>query len=160
MAKTIIRLIVFLIPVIVCGTASARIGETKKECEKRYGKAVRELSDTAVMFLKNGFYVTVIFRDGKAGAVKYQRTAAAVVVLGEKLTDDEINTFLEVNASGKKWLDKIRLSEMEMDIWYTEDESLRAVYMKDHRLVVITKECIDTLNDGIKREIKEMLEGF
>jgi len=79
--------------------ASARIGETKAECEGRYGSPT-EVDELGTHYLKHGYRLILQFdSDGECALFSAQR-------LGQpKLTDKEIAMFLAGN--GDDWGDPI-----------------------------------------------------
>ena len=79
--------------------ASARIGETKAECEERYGSPT-EVDELGTHYLKHGYRLILQFdSDGACALFSAQR-------LGQpKLTDKEIAMFLAGN--GDDWGDPI-----------------------------------------------------
>ena len=79
-------------------TSFARIGETMEEAVKRYGEVVRRETIQGwefYLFEKNGFHILAHFQDGKIDRILYNRES------GEKLTHEEIDTFLKANNRGR-----------------------------------------------------------
>lgn len=65
--KLVLLSLLFLIPQI----SSARIGETLEQCERRYGKPVKVMSDGIRFYLKNGVGITIIIWKGKVHHIRY-----------------------------------------------------------------------------------------
>jgi hypothetical protein len=98
----------------------ARIGETMDQAIKRYGPVVHH--DTThgkklYMFKKNGFVIMAHFHDGKIDHIMYGKETR------EKLTLEEINTFLKANNGGRPMKEDLRY------LWVGKDVS--ATYSKD-----------------------------
>jgi signal transduction histidine kinase len=96
-----------LVAIVVIGAliaptlASARIGETMPECEKRYGKPAKlEASQFApkaveATYDKDGLSIHVLFIDGRAEKIIYAQPSA--------FTDEETTKLLANNAGGETW---------------------------------------------------------
>ena len=69
-----------------------------EEAVKRYGEVVRRETIQGwefYLFEKNGFHILAHFQDGKIDRILYNRES------GEKLTHEEIDTFLKANNRGR-----------------------------------------------------------
>ena len=69
-----------------------------EEAVKRYGEVVRRETiqgQEFYLFEKNGFHILAHFQDGKIDRILYNRES------GEKLTHEEIDTFLKANNGGR-----------------------------------------------------------
>ena len=69
-----------------------------EEAVKRYGEVVRRETiqgQEFYLFEKNGFHILAHFHDGKIDRILYNRES------GEKLTHEEIDTFLKANNGGR-----------------------------------------------------------
>ena len=79
--------------------ASARIGETRAECEERYGSPT-EVDELGTHYIKHGYRLILQFdSDGECALFSAQRVGQP------KLTDKEIAMFLTGN--GDEWGDPI-----------------------------------------------------
>lgn len=81
--------------------AHARLGETTKECEARYGAPVESISSMipgsdaeAVRYRRNQVEVTVHFKDSIAWHVAYSRP---------HLNDTDTKTLLNENSNDREW---------------------------------------------------------
>jgi hypothetical protein len=75
-------------------TSFACIGETMDEAIMRYGEAVQHEivgGKEYYLFNQNGFNILAHFNEGKIDVIGYGKES------GERLTSEEINTFLKVN---------------------------------------------------------------
>jgi hypothetical protein len=101
-------------------TSFARVGETMYEAIRRYGNVVRHATiegEELYSFNKNGFIVIAHFYDGKIDHIMYGKPS------GEKLTPEEIDTFLKANNSGRPMEEALR------HLWVGKNVS--ATYSKD-----------------------------
>ena len=142
--------------VFASASAHARLGETREEIEKRYGKPIREpkpilaASESAALYLKDRVEVTIEFKRGKAWLVSY-RTG--------KLNSDLEAEFRDANdgVSGVgEWKDT--LEHLGRTYWVTEDKQVYGVRFdlgnsKIFRFVTI--ECMEALEVERKQKVKE-----
>jgi hypothetical protein len=91
-------------------SASGRIGETKEQCDARYGmpKSVidhrADSFDSSADYEKGGVSVTVYFMDGKASLIYFGKTNRIGPQAHKELWHEyEIRALLERNGGGKKW---------------------------------------------------------
>jgi hypothetical protein len=98
----------------VISTSAARLGETEDECEERYGPPIQYApSDPNVLvpgtqerwFLKSALYVRVLFRQGRAVCLFFERQRGF-------FTRDMEQALLEANASDE-WVDQ----DINSDYW-------------------------------------------
>lgn len=80
-----------------------RIGETIAQCDFRYGKPIDGPSQITRNYSKNGIKIRVDFREGKAVALYYSAESSGFHNLLGKLSDDQIQELLKVNAMGGSW---------------------------------------------------------
>lgn len=94
--------VLFLLGLTV--SSFARIGETMNEAVERYGKVTHHgtlRGEDLYSFEKNGFVVQVHFQEGKIDYIMYGKES------GEKLTPEEIDTFLAANNNGRPMKEKV-----------------------------------------------------
>ncbi|MDB6140158.1 MAG: hypothetical protein JWO94_3230 [Verrucomicrobiaceae bacterium] len=106
-----IRLVTVLLA-ITSLSAQARVGETLKECETRYGPVVEHLKPTlessdkdAYTFSKNSVTVLAEFREGKVWRIAYNK-------VGMHLS--EVETLLAANATNGPWSTALKVSGQEI----------------------------------------------
>jgi signal transduction histidine kinase len=79
--------------------AGARIGETREQCDKRYGAPTKveagSADSTEAEYVKEGFSIHVLFIDGRAQKISYSH--------GTAFTDKQITKLLNNNARGETW---------------------------------------------------------
>lgn len=93
-----IRLIILTL--LIGYACHARIGETKAECEKRYGKVFKSTSDQEIYKFKT-FFISIRFLNGICQEILYSKHKGVTLEV-VKLSDDEINILLKAN-SDEKW---------------------------------------------------------
>lgn len=125
-------LAVFLLLLFSYPTSYARIDESKAECEKRYGKPQKKEPakpgyDEARIYVKNNMAIMVGFQGDQAVLIIYTKFKDREVL---PLSDVEVNTLLEANANGKKWIPDPR----KKDDWRRVDD--RRAYYGGKSLVV------------------------
>ena len=60
--------------VIGCAVAQARIGETEKQCEERYGKPIQtDKEDSIHIYRKGEFVVAAQFHEGKCDYIVFHK---------------------------------------------------------------------------------------
>lgn len=136
--------------------ADARLGETKEQCERRYG----EVSDITAnpklngyFYIKNNYTIVAYFIEGVCQRIDYTKEdySGRKVPLSEK----EIEVFLSSNAQNSKWI------AIDDNQWARKDEKAIAIYYKrDYYLSIPTSKWINTLTESEEAEIKEQLKGF
>jgi len=111
--------------VMVCSTASARIGETLEQCVARYGApdsgpkpAEGGLSASTYYFVKSGRDIQITFYDGKAVELLVHRRD------GKVFSDSEVETMLSENKS-LGWVENSSPSPHHR-IWTTSDAKRQA----------------------------------
>lgn len=103
------RLAVLLAVLLVCQSASARIGETLEQCIARYGKPVHvHPVEDLVQFEKNEIKITVVFLRATCQAIMFESA------ISDELTDAQLKILLTANLgdsyteldneeSGRRW---------------------------------------------------------
>ena len=90
-----------IVGLLVPTMADARLGETIRECDARYGKPTQVEAGSVFAnslersYFKEGFTIEVLFVDGHAETVSYLHPSA--------LTDEQITKLLNNNAQGEVW---------------------------------------------------------
>jgi len=112
-------------------TASARLGETAKQCQERYGTPIRTAieGNNNAHFIKNGIHVTIQLYEGKAVRIAYTKD--------EKFTDEQVQAILHVNAKG--WGEKFTL-DFQRYGWSTKHGAFATFNSIDNIIVVVSPE--------------------
>lgn len=136
--------------------AQARLGETEKEIEKRYGPPVRKLMaatkrDKTRLYSFKGMQIKVTFLDGKSQLENYSRPST------KKLIESEINLLMKVNAPDLEWLEL--KAENDDRSWVSQDAAFGVTY-EDGELRIFTKEVLLWFGEAQNNAVKEGLEGF
>lgn len=130
---------------LLISTAQARLGETKNECEARYGIATVN-KDASLQFHFKGIFVLVTLDPAtlKCDYIQFQKPQEAA------FTKDEMAILLESN--GSNWIE-------EGVTW--RDDSGRQAFHQYHRVLgIFTKEGFARHAERLNQETKEKLKGF
>ena len=159
---------------LLAAPALARLDETIVECHKRYGRpvAMRSVGTEVICRYRRGNYtVKVIFAKGRAVEVYYSRSS------GNLLTQDDLDLFLDVNASTSRWVkvdqlaewrkanaghenDEVRQVELMRDmatffLWSREDGEAEASYDRELGVLLIcSAERLEREREEEKEEVK------
>ncbi len=117
--------------------AYARLGDTRPQCDERYGEAYK-VEKNASHYRNADFFLTITFSNGTADSIAYQRVTEHSAGQNEEISEAEIENLLKVNGGGRTWTKKFPPS---VDIqWVSNDGELSASYYKARRyLTVYTK---------------------
>lgn len=140
--------------------AQARLGETIEECTARYGKPKPFGKDGGTMaFWKNGFIILASFYEAKCDSIIFFKQEKDALGLSGKISEVELNSLLEANGAGRKWVEIPHASVDKR--WVTEDGLRGAGYDSiQHSLVVFTTASADRSAARQAAEEKEKLKGF
>ncbi|MDB6072776.1 MAG: hypothetical protein JWO89_416 [Verrucomicrobiaceae bacterium] len=170
--QAMIRLVTMLL-VSSSLALQARIDETVKECEARYGPVVEHIKPTqkesdkeACTFSKNSVTVIAEYREGKAWRITYNKIG---------MEPSEVDTILAANSSGGSWSPPLKISGQE--IRTTADHKRMAIFTPGKHpeatftLVIATttyatahradyESRLATIPDLLKRRNTDKLKGF
>ncbi len=116
--------------------AQARLGESEKQCDARYGTAVSSDVDPllgeqkSLLFKKNGFLVRITFLSNRAGSIRYEKEDRT------QLTGDQIKLLLQFNASNANWRQTLTEKDGVLG-WDREDGKAEATASVDRKFLVI-----------------------
>ena len=132
----------------------ARLGETKAECEKRYGKPALTLDTGEDVFEKDGIQITVTYLKGKAASIGFTKLNRDL-----ELTDAERKTLLKANASNSEW-EPTPLDGNDTLRWERADKQAIAIYILTSKdLVINTADFAKHLREAREKETPK-LDGF
>ncbi len=152
--KIIITLIIVLLA--FASRTDARLGETKEQCEKRYGEhydftLYPKLNVS--FYMKNDYKVVAYFLDGVCQRIDYKNEGYDGSI--QPLSKKEIEVFLSSNAQNSKWI------EVDDHQWGRKDNSAIATYYKSqYCLVITTEKWINAQKEDEEAETEEELYGF
>lgn len=134
-----------LLLLLIISTKSiyAHIGETKEQCDIRYGKPHKTDQSGSVLYNKGQFWISIDFYQNKPASIAISKWQN-----GNKMIDipiSDIKTILTSNANGVQWVKTTNhpmTKGMNAEMWKTIDNSINAIYYIDRR----TLEIIDTDN--------------
>nr|MDQ6940169.1 hypothetical protein [Verrucomicrobiota bacterium] len=142
---------------LLCLTSAfARIGETEKEIEARYGKWIPPITASSgipmKMYRAHGMLVGVSFIDGRAEAEFYQKGDHGA------FSEHEIQLLLDANGNGTKW-EKANRVDLSHDNW-TRPGALASYSKFSPALMVLSARYNEVAKESREREEKEKLKGF
>lgn len=157
-----------------CIVAQARIGETEKQCDERYGKpvAIDERKSTRQYF-KADLNVITRFRDGKCDLIMFRKLDDAAQ---KDVSENERELLLTANGAGREWKKSTDSTDREFR-FETADSEFGAIYFKVTRiLMILNREAFSEFEkrafaeeqakgeeekaDAIKAEAARKLRGF
>ncbi|MEM1058859.1 MAG: hypothetical protein AAGK14_06395 [Verrucomicrobiota bacterium] len=137
-------------------TSQARLGETKAECEKRYGEAVETGgvfmgADTNSIYHKNGFLIVVGYIDGICTFVAFTKPGEYT---NQEMSEHEIKTLMEANSNGQRWTQTARGN------WSLPDGSVAVFTYGSNQLSFATQGFVSKMNERTKAKESKNLEDF
>ncbi|HSJ04568.1 MAG TPA: hypothetical protein VK956_19010 [Verrucomicrobium sp.] len=82
----------------------ARLGETKDECDKRYGAPTEVTSrEGTFSYTKNGIFVFAKFREEKCVSITYRNSQVTAKGEPKTFTSGEVDMLLAANEGGEVW---------------------------------------------------------
>jgi hypothetical protein len=108
--------------------ALARIGETREQCDARYGKPVEVKDPNGVKYQKSGLNVICRFIEGKCGYIYFSKIQKDAQNESLPLPVEEAKILMEVNSGGAPWSKAGEIAEDGFEAWESGD--LEAGYSK------------------------------
>jgi hypothetical protein len=144
---------------IGCTLAGARIGDTEKQCEERYGKARPfPMEKSLYGYCKSPFLLMLHFSGGRCDHVAYIKADDSTPEIREEISEDEQYTLRKANGGEKAWK-KSPTSNDRMIRFETTDGELGSVYVRDARiLIIVTREEHKRLEE-LAKAMEEKLKG-
>jgi hypothetical protein len=129
-----------------------RLGETLAQCVQRYGPSISSDKNT-IRFNKDGFGIAVTFIDGGARRIVYSKVEPGALLKISRLTGGDIETILNLNSGGEKWLKRNFVAEsssgsdlekrdafnsaLRTDVWVRSDGKAEAIYLTIDGLLAV-----------------------
>jgi hypothetical protein len=131
--------ILVVIFALVGSAVFARIGDTSRVCERRYGSPVRMNETGTLVTYKSGRLSIVIhFSGGVADMVSYHRLPPNADESAVPFAKAEIADLLEANGGGQTWAEAA--ATPDATVWRTEGGGLRAIFdVATNHLMVFTE---------------------
>jgi hypothetical protein len=143
----------------------ARLGETKAECEARYGKPISIIAENnGAIYQKAGLTIVITFWKDKAARVSFSKDNPdhpGYEIDGRApLTRVEQDTLLKANSGNSTWK-KDEESDAKLVSWTRADDKAIAMYSADGNDLTFTDSAYadHLLKEMDKKEAKK-LEGF
>jgi hypothetical protein len=137
-------------------SAQSRIGETLDECTERYGSPV-EVKKNAMLFLKNGIYVSVHFADRKVDEISYYKKDPKDSKKSVSPTDAETEILLQANAQNSIW--EFKVAHLHDTLWGNKEEGLSAFHTQQALTISISDPIAYNAHHG-KKTAARRLERF
>ena len=140
-------ILIFMMPAVAFG----RIGETKEQCDKRYGlgKPLNHKGMEALVYHKEGFVIFVRMFDNTCQAITYGKPDRS------KLKAREIRAFLDIN--GDNWIEK----DLGKYLRWKSKDLTAFVKADDYDSLVIQTNAYFELEQKMEaQKAREKLEGF
>ncbi len=103
---------------LLCAPAFARIGETREQCEARYGLAVKVEDDgVTTVHVRAGFKVECSYFEGKCDCILFSKMPASPGLEDLPLTEADQKTLMDANSGGKTWSKTREIPELRMQVW-------------------------------------------
>ncbi|GEP46178.1 hypothetical protein [Brevifollis gellanilyticus] len=129
-------LLLLSVLISLASPALARIGETREQCEARYGKPVRvDEKDQRTHHEKAGFQVECHFHEDKCDHLKISHADKDASGEPLPLSDSELTTLLEASSNGKAWEIVVK-DDAAGSVFWTSGEVLQAFYSTRPRCVL------------------------
>ena len=139
---------------LLCAPAFGRLGETKDECEKRYGKPVF-IDGTVARYHKNGFKIVIMFVDDKACSLGFGHIDPV-----EKISKIERDGIVKANAGNRRVL-VIDEGNIAKALHNSEYADFILVTQADDKSLIITDQISSKkIRDQGEAEEKQSVEGF
>jgi hypothetical protein len=144
-----------------CIVAQARIGETEKQCEERYGKPVRVMKDkSSLAYAKAPMLLLLHFTDGRCDEISYVRADESTPEIRTELSETERDFLQRANGGSRKWKKSSASSDTTI-CFETSDGELGSLYsIASRTLLITTHEAYKRFYDQAKAQEKNDLKGF
>ncbi len=102
---TMKALLLLSVLISLSSPALARIGETREQCDARYGKPVRvKEEEQMVHYEKAGYHIVCEFFEGKCEDISFNHVAKDEAGKLLPLSKEELKMLMESNSGGKAWV--------------------------------------------------------
>jgi hypothetical protein len=133
------KLISLIIIILTALPTFARLGETKAECETRYGKPVRTTKEGNTLYQKGGLDIVISFFQDKAVVLFFAKSKEDTPEIDiplegkkyrrESLTVAERETLLKANSGSSAWGEGTIL-DADTTCWYRADKKASAEFFR------------------------------
>jgi len=130
-----VMILAFLLP-LVCPVAQARIGESRRVCDRRYGEPVRVPEGAAMaVYRSRGVSIVVHFDAGLADMLSFHKLPSSDGTPASPFTEREISDLLAANGGERVWVAAAGTPERKE--WRTEDGELGALLLRSTGYLVV-----------------------
>ncbi|RYD67686.1 MAG: hypothetical protein EOP83_02325 [Verrucomicrobiaceae bacterium] len=140
--------------------ASARLGETRDECDKRYGIPVKTLEGGGIVYAKAGLHIVATFWNSKVSHIMVCKVERDALNTPKELSQNEIEILLKANDGGSEWKKSEALAFMRSQ-WERADGKAVALYKQtDNYLTIIDTAYASHLDEEKEKKEAKVLDGF
>jgi len=136
----------------------ARLGETKAECEARYGKADHTLKSGIVVYKKAGMDIMITFSKDKAVKIIFSKPDPEHPDKSLAISKAECDALLKANNGGGEWKEA-PTSLPKIDTWSLGDDKAMATYEWESKMLSIVDMAF-MMNPPPNEEETKKLDGF
>ena len=124
-----------------CGVAQARIGETEKQCEERYGKPIRVSKDKSSFgYAKPPMLLMLHFTDKRCDEISFVKAEEKEPKKRQEISENERDVLQRASGGGRAWRKSADSSKTAI-CFETSDEQLVSLYdTETHIFVIATRE--------------------
>ena len=140
---------------VLSAPAYARLGETRGQCDKRYGAPVAKegpdrYGQECVTYAKQGFHIMIWFYRTKAVTVKYEKPLRGKRVA---FTNEDIDALKKANGNGKSWTYSEEMAQKVVGAyWNRSDWNAYAMYESlQRRLTFVDAENAMRIQDAMRK---------
>jgi len=153
----------------LCQQVTARIGETPKQCQDRYGKPVKtDKAKEELQYLKDEILITVRFYNGMADYISFETKRKVSPSQLQAFSDIEIQGLLKANGGARSWKRYINGSSANGPnirnyghaTWWTTDGMLLAKQSGLIELIIVNKGNQRRFEEEEKAKKNKKLQGF
>jgi hypothetical protein len=137
-------LLLLSVLITLSSSALARIGETREQCDARYGKPVEVIEKTqTVAYEKAGLRIECTFYENKCDSIYFIRLEKDAKGKGIPFPEDEKRILLEANSGGKPWIKVPTPGVTSVEDWECTDQDLSALcFTEDDIYLSITTKAL------------------
>jgi hypothetical protein len=131
-----IKPLIFTFIVFVHST-HAHVGETKEQCDIRYGKPINIIRNDTVLYKKGQFVIIVTFYQNKPrnmGISKWKDNHMIDIPMSD------IETILKSNSNNSEWVESKNnpfINGRNAQMWKTIDNKIDALYDRDRKELTV-----------------------
>jgi hypothetical protein len=151
------KTLLLLIALMFSASAFARIGETAKQIDKRYGQSLETIrkNGESRRYSFRGFTVLVSFERGISQCEVYQKND------NSRMTEAEIQGLLQANAGSSEWGSEPEENIGNYIYWSRDRRTRVAIYtLATHYLIITSKAFLGRFAHLVNSDDRKEMKGF